>query len=154
MPDDMGTRGAPRDFSQQAGNPTSELQAQYQQLMAIQDPQELMDAAIGVVKPLIGRGMSEKNYQRFMRQIQQAASRGLVNLQMFLSNYILKGSGQGAIPQRGGRFAESADIAEIASVITEDADNFNELTREQQYLKNLVESCTNFKVVVLSEAIL
>lgn len=141
-----GTRGPQPDYSQQPGNPTSELQAKYQQLMTIQDPHELVDAAVGIVQPLVGRGMSEKNWRIFQRNIQGAARRGLVGLQMFLSNYILKGGGQGVIGSGGGRF-ESVDV--IANMITEDVDIFNELTPQQQYLKNLVESCTNFKVVLL-----
>jgi hypothetical protein len=108
--------------------------------MAIQDPQELMDAAVGVVQPLVGRGMSEQNYQKFMQNLQGSARRGLTGIQMFLSNYILKGSGMGATLEA----AES-----VASFITEDVNDTHALTPQQQALKTLVESNTSFKVVLL-----
>lgn len=133
-------RAPQRDLSQQEGNPTSALQAAYQQLMAIQDPQELMDAAIQVVQPLVGHGMSEQNYRKFMQNLEGSARKGLTGIQMFLSNYILKGSGMGARLEA----AES-----IASFITEDINEVRALTPQQQYLKTLVESNTNLKVVLL-----
>lgn len=133
-------RAPKRDLSQQEGNPTRALQDAYQQLMAIQDPQEMMDAAIQVVQPLVGRGMSEQNYKKFMQNLQGSARRGLVGIQSFLSNYILKGSGMGATLEA----AES-----VASFITEDVNEVCNLTPRQQYLKTLVESNTDFKVVLI-----
>ena len=129
-----------RDLSQQGGNPTSALQAAYEQLMSIQDPEEMMDAAIQVVQPLVGSGMSEQNYQKFVQQLQGSSRKGLVGVMGFLSNYILKGSGLGV----GMEAAES-----VASFITEDVNETYSLTPQQQYLKTLVESNTSFSVVLI-----
>lgn len=139
----------PRDLSQQGGNPTSALQAQYQQLMEIPDQNMLIDAAMKIVQPLVGRGMSEPNFMKFKRDLMSSAQRGLTNIQMFLSNYILSGSGLsvGRGERGGGMRGESID--QIASIITEDANVFNELTPQQQNLKDLVESCTDFRVILL-----
>jgi hypothetical protein len=129
-----------RDLSQQGGNPTSALQAAYQQLMSIQDPEELAQAALQVVQPLVGSGMSEQNFQKFQQNLQGSARKGLTGVQMFLSNYILKGSGMGV----GMEAAES-----VASFITEDVNDFRDLTPQQQALKTLVESNTSLRVVLL-----
>lgn len=119
-----------RDMSGNPGNPTSELQKAYSQLMTITDPDQLVEAAVGIVKPLIGRGFSEKNFRLFMQNIEQSKRRGLESIQSFLSNYILRGSGLGV---------ESKEHA-IASVLTEDIDDYIELTPYQQSLKAMVES--------------
>lgn len=128
-----------RDLSAQAGNPTSEIQKHYSELMAIQDPEELIQAADALVQPLIGHGFSQPNYQKFVANLQQAARRGLVGLQSFLSNYMLKGSGLGV--------RESTDIDAIATFLCEDT-NTVRLTKRQIELKTLVESA-GFKVVLL-----
>lgn len=140
--------GVPRDHSKKPGNPTSALQAQYQQLMTIQDPDELAQTALEIVQPLVGSGMSEQNFRKFKINLQDAAQRGLVGLQGFLSNYILAGSGLSV--GRGGRGGprEAAEVAQIASMISEDVNDIRKLTPQQEYLKNLVESCTRFKVIV------
>lgn len=129
-----------RDLSKQSSNPTSELQKSYQQLMAIEDPEELMKAAISVVEPLVGSGISETNYRKFINDIRNAARKGTNGIQFFLSNYILKGSGLGV---------DLNSIQSIASYITEDANEICKLTPQQQYLKNLVESCTKFNVSLI-----
>lgn len=129
-----------RDLSKQAGNPTSELQAHYQRLMSIQDPVELADAAVQVVEPLVGKAMSVDNYNKFLTRLKQAGQRGLVGVQKYVSDFILRGSGLGVV--------EDVTSA-IASVITEDVDDPIELTRHQRQLKALVESNTKFHVVLL-----
>lgn len=128
-----------RDLSAQAGNPTSEIQKHYTELMAIQDPEELIQAADSLVQPLIGHGFSENNYRKFAMNLQQAARRGLTGVQMFLNNYLLKGSGLGV--------QESTEIDAIATFLCEDT-NTVRLTKRQIELKTLVESA-GFKVVLL-----
>ncbi len=129
-----------RDLSRQSGNSTSALQAAYQQLMAIQDPEELVQAAINVVQPLVGNGISPQNYKKFIMNLQNSARRGLTNIQMYLSNYILSGSGM---------TTDMNSVQAVASFITEDVNDIRQLTPQQQYLKTLVESNTRFKVVLL-----
>lgn len=136
----MRPRQPQRDLSQQGGNPTSELQKNYEVLMGINDPDELAQAAVQVVRPLVGRGFSEKNYTKFMQNLEQAQQRGVQGLQKFLTNYILKGSGLGV---------ESKEAA-VASMLTEDVDDPIELTPYQQHLKALVESY-GYHVALLSE---
>lgn len=142
----ISENSAGRDLSGQGGNPTSAIQAAYKQLMAIQDPNELVDAAMGIVQPLVGKGMSTQNFAKFKMNLMQSARRGLTNVQSFLSNYMLAGSGMGTSGSRG----RMESIEQIANVITEDANVFRELTPRQAQLKRLVESTTNFKVVLLS----
>jgi len=131
-----------RDFSGKDGNPTNALQNAYQQLMVLQDPDELMDAAIQIVQPLVGKGMSELNYQKFMQNIQGAARKGVAGLQGFLTNYILAGSGMST---------GESKVSAIASMLTEDVNNIHILTPYQQSLKTLVESNTNFNVCLVLE---
>jgi len=137
-----------RDLSGQAGNSTSALQANYEELMSIQDPEELMYRALEIVEPLVGRGISERNWAKFQNMVNSASRKGLLGLQFMLSNYILSGSGLSV--DQGGRFGESTEVSQIADIITEDAGIFNELAPHQQYLKHLVESCTSFRVYVVS----
>lgn len=126
----MPPRGPKRDLSGKSRNPTAELQKAYSHLMSIQDPEELMRAAVGIVKPLVGTGLSEKNYQKFMTNLQQSAQRGLEGLQFFLSNYILSGSGMSV---------ESRENA-VASLLSEDVNEVRRLTTHERQLKAMVES--------------
>lgn len=115
------------DLSRQPGNPTSELQAHAQELWAIQDPQELANAAINIVKPLVGRGMSQKNYQMFLRNMQGAMRRGLTGVQSYITNYILKGSGMGRDQEGGRRPAFGEGVLRILA--RSDTAVFNEALR-------------------------
>lgn len=139
------------DYSRREGNPTSTLQAHYQDLMVIQDPDELARTALKIVEPLVGTGMSEKNWIKFQRDLEGAAERGLTGLKKYLTNYILAGSNLGVgRGGRGGMAREATQVDQIASFITEDVNECVILTKEQQYLKQLVESCTSFKVCLKS----
>jgi len=111
-----------RDLSQQAGNPTSELQKHYSTLMAIQDPEELYRKILEIVEPTVGHGFSDRNYQKFMTNLDASKASGLLKMQRFITNFILAGSGM--------RVTE--DIEGIASLIDED------LTREQKLLAQVV----------------
>ncbi len=135
-------RKPPVDLSTKKGNPTSALQDAYSELMSIDDPALLAQRAIEIVKPLINRGVSERNYAKFARQLAGAQIKGIGEVQKFLTNYILAGSGLGVAENK---------IAAIGSLLTEDADVTRQFTREQHELKNLVESNTGFKVYLLSE---
>lgn len=128
-----------RDLSQQAGNPTHGIQQHYHELMAITDPDELRQAAIDVVTPYVGKSMSQANFRKFMMNLDRSAQRGVTDIQRFISNFLLSGSGLGV--------SESA-VAAIAGLITEDIDDAVQLTEHQQQLKLMVESY-GFNVVVL-----
>lgn len=133
--------GPTRDLSQQAGNPTHAIQQSYHQLMAIQDPQELQQAALELVKPMVGRGISDQNFRKFVQRLNVAAQRGIQGMQKYLSDFMLAGSGMGVIGGGGRQMArESLDIATIANLITEDADIIADYTPAQLQLKQLVES--------------
>lgn len=141
-----------RDLSQQQGNPTSALQAAYRDLMAIQDPQELMEKAINTIKPLVGRGMSELNYKKFMQNIQGAAQKGVQEIQKFLSNYVLAGSGLSTgAGRRGSRGMGEDVVSAIASFITEDRNDVVQLNKYQRDLKLMVETYGRFNVVVVED---
>lgn len=118
-----------RDLSQRSGNSTSGLQAAYQQLMSIQDPAQLRQAALQVVAPMLGKGISQKNLQTFKLTLQKIGD-DLVKLQSYITNYILKGSGLGVMEN---------EIAAIESLITEDVREVK-LTDDQWRWKRLVES--------------
>jgi hypothetical protein len=132
---------ADRDLSSQDGNPTSALQAYFEQIMSLEDPEEMVEMAISIVKPLVGKGMSEKNYNTFLKNLQKSAQRGIVDIQYYISNFILKGSGLGVVENK---------ISAMAYMITEDSSIFVDLNETQQYLKELIENHTNFSIVILS----
>jgi len=135
------------DYSKRPGNPTSVLQSNYTMLMGITNSEELSQAAIDLVEPLRGSGISEKNWIKFNNDIRKAASRGLESIRYYLTNYILSGSDLSV--GRGESYKESTEINSIASMITENIDGPNVLSSQQQCLKDLVESCTSFKIVLL-----
>jgi len=126
---EMGRWGQRKDYSQERGNPTSEIQANYQRLMAIEDPEELVKAAIEIVRPLVGRGFSENRYKKFALTLQRTSQEGLDAVQRYLTNFLLAGSGMST---------ESRENA-IASLITESTNELVELTPRQRVLKEMVE---------------
>ena len=119
------------DLSQQGGNPTSALQAAYQQLMALPTMEELQQAALNIVKPLAdaGTGISPKNWKVFQTTVMRA--RNLQDLQRYITNYILKGSGMGV---------QESMIDAIGSLLTEEITVTADFSEQQLKLKNLVES--------------
>lgn len=130
------------DLMQTPGNPAHGIHQAYQQLMAIQDPQELAQTADQLVKQYLGNGISEPNYRKFQMALRGAINKGLAGVQGYLTNYMLKAGGMGV--------AES-EISAIASLITEDADICPSYTPYQYELKTLVESY-GYAVRLLSEA--
>lgn len=111
-------------------NPSKIIHDNYHMLMEISDPDQLMQTIIGLVKPTLNHGFSQKNYQNFIKNLQQSAVRGLEGIQFFLTNFMLKGGGLGV--------AESVTES-IASLICEDTSSIS-LTPKQQKLKSLAES--------------
>ena len=138
----------PAELTQQPGNPAHALRQRYHELMAIQDPEQLAQEAFNTVRPLVGRGCSEQNWKKFQLNLKQASQRGLVGLQSFISNYMLKADKLGVIPSRGLQ-AESK-IQALASLITEDVSDPYRLNPNQRQLKALVESY-GFTVVLLED---
>ena len=119
------------DLSTKKSNPTSAITQAYNQIMDAPDDADMEMTAINVVKPLVGHGMSEQNYQKFVQQLRQARERGgKEGIQFFLTNYILASSGMRV---------ESREDA-VASMLTEDINEIRRFTPEQLYLKELVES--------------
>lgn len=123
------------DLSQRAGNSTSSLQQSYKQLMSIQDPDQLKQAALEVVQPLVGKGISPKNWATFQRNVMGLTD--LTKLQAYITNYILKGSGLGVVGG-GARFATEDHVLAISSLISEDTADVK-LTDDQWRWKRLVE---------------
>lgn len=126
----------PRDLSEVPGNPSYALRQNYEQLMAIPDPEDLKATAIKIVQPFIGRGLSEKNYRKFLQSLGQ--KRNLTQMQKYVSDYILAGAGL--------KVVENEEDA-IASLLTEDIDSSIELTPDQEKLKQLIENY-GFKVAL------
>ena len=127
----MRPRKSQRDLSSDISNPTGALQKAYSHLMSIKDPQELYDAALEVVRPLVGHGVSEKNFKQFEQTLYKTASKGINAVQQYITMYVLKGSGLGVL--------ESTQES-LASMLSEDVDDTFKLTPHQMELKNMVES--------------
>jgi hypothetical protein len=123
-------RKVPVDLTQKHGNPARALQDDYDRLMTISDTDELIQAAIATVKPLVGQGMSTRNYENFMSELQRSAARGISSIRAYLTNYVLKASGLGVesvlssanmIEDENIRaIAINRDIYTIANMISED----------------------------------
>jgi hypothetical protein len=135
----MPPRGLRRDLSKQPGNPTHVIEKNYSRLMSIQDPGELVEMIMGLVKPLIGSGISSDNFRKFNVNLQQAGQRGLDGIRFFLTNFMMAGSGM--------RVEDNAIVA-IASVISEDVNVRTDLTPRQRQLKEMVEH-HGFHVVLI-----
>lgn len=137
-----------RDLSQQTGNLTHALTTNYQRIMAAMSPQEMVEVALEVVRPTVGHGTSTDNFKKLEIALRQAERKGLVAVQHTITNFMLAGQGlsvgRGQHPTR-----ESAEIDQIASMITEDIWTNKKWTDRQLALKELVESCTNFKVMLV-----
>lgn len=89
-----------RDLTETPGNPAFELRQQYERLMAITDTATLVDEAKTIVTPMAGHGISDRNHRKFTFEIDHATERGLVSVQMYLSNYLLAASGNRTIDGR------------------------------------------------------
>lgn len=118
-----------KDLSKISGNPTSELQKNYDMLRSIRDPEELAQATINIVKPLVGKGFSKNRYAIFLRDLNNASQGGAEGIFHFITMFILAGS---------GLKVESREAA-IASLLTEDIDSPINLTPHQRALKAMVE---------------
>lgn len=127
------------DMSQSRNmNITKLLTQEYGNLVQITDPYELAEAVINLATPLVGKGFKKETYDKFVMILNQKADEGLVQLQHYLTNFILRGSGL--------KVMEHTDPRAIADFITENTHETLYLTEHQKYLKRLVESNTMFKV--------
>lgn len=124
------------DLSQSGRNATSELQAHYQQLMAIADQDELERASIDLLSGLVGHGISEKNFKTFCMRIGNC--RDLQSMQYYITQFILAGSGNAVVGKPSRLRAYESRIDAIASFIIEDS--MVELTDNEMSWKELVES--------------
>jgi len=127
------------DLTQQKGNPSSAIEKAYGDLMGIQDVNELKQAAVNLVQPFVGKGFSPTNWKKF--QLAMAKARSTMDVQRYLTNFMLAGGGMSVGEDR---------IAALASVITEDTHKTVRLTTRQRRLKTLAESY-GWPVVVEAE---
>lgn len=146
------------DITQQSGNPAYGLEQAYDKLMAIQDSEALKQAAIDVVRPYVGRGMSRNHYRKFELTLDSLTD--VQGIQFYLTNFILKAGKRGVLKSRGAyesiegvRLCLAEDeIDAVASWVAEDPDDklYNELTDDQIRIKELVESY-GFSVKIMTE---
>lgn len=85
-----------REISMEQGNPANGLRQKYQELMAIRDVNVLHDEVLKLVVPYLGHGISAKNFMKFQRTMRHVKE-DLTQMQMFLSNFILKADGDGVV---------------------------------------------------------
>ena len=83
-------------ISDQKGNPAFGLKQVYQELMAIREASALYKRVLEVVTAYHGHGCSTKNFVKFLRNI-NAIRDNLVQMQMLVSNFILKADGDGVL---------------------------------------------------------
>jgi hypothetical protein len=126
-----------RDLSQTSGdNPTKWIQRHFNELYEIAesgDAQLLVQTIVNGVRPLVGKGFSDKNFRTLKFNLEDSLRRGKSAMQIYtgyINNYHLRGSGLG--------MENNCQVA-IASMITEDIEPV-QLTQYQLFLKNLVES--------------
>lgn len=86
----------PIPLTEQEGNPAYALRQEYTRLMAIQNPNELHDEAVKVVWPHRDRSMKRAKYQEFAATCWGLKDK-LVQLQSYLTNFMLKADGMGVI---------------------------------------------------------
>ena len=109
------------DLTQTPGNPAFDLRQAYPKLMLITDRDALVAEALQLVQARVGHGMSQGNFDDFVRIIQ--SKRSLQQVQFYLTSFILSAAGLKAMENV---------IASIADLISED------LTEEQEDLRRLV----------------
>lgn len=125
------------DLSKKKSNPTASLTQHYQELMAIQDPDALIQRVTELAKPLVGAGMSELNYRKLVHTMEQYRQ-NFPRLQKYVTDYILKGMGLGVVEDH---------VQAVASLLTEGT--AARLTPQQAQLKRLAESY-GYHVALLS----
>lgn len=84
------------DLTETPGNPAFALRQRYEPLMAITNTPALVDEAKTIVAATVGHGFSDSNHRKFVLEIDRAAERGLVSVQMYLTNFLLAASGNRA----------------------------------------------------------
>lgn len=112
------------DLTQVKGNPSSAIEANYRELMAIQDPEQLKAKLLDVVTPFVGKSFSEGNFRKM--QMTLAKILDITDLQRYISNFMLSGAGMSV--------AES-DVAAVAGIL---AEGRNYITPQQARLMTLV----------------
>ncbi len=121
------------DLTQIKGNPSSAIEANYRELMSIQDPDQLKAKLLEIVTPFVGKSYSETNFRK-MRMI-LAKIIDLPDLQKYISNFMLSGAGMSV--------AES-DVAAVAGIL---AEGKNYMTPRQARLMTLAR-CYGFHVTI------
>jgi hypothetical protein len=129
------------DLSQQAGNPTSYIHDNYQELMALseQDPEAAAGQVIQAAEGMVGRGLSPVNFKKLQMRFMKAAQRGAFGIQKAMSDYLLKGIDPklGVVGGRGRH--EDVEAKAIGSLISEDPDMPPiEWTRELIFIEGIV----------------
>jgi len=118
------------EISNVKNNPAYIIKQNYQQLMTIDDPDELKNYIMNLVKPTINHGFSKQNFARFQNNLLQSYNRGIDSLKMYLTNFMLKADGLGVTES----YTES-----LAALINEDVNDYQIFTESQSKMIKLVE---------------
>ena len=127
------------DLSQQAGNPTSYIHDNYQDLMALseRDPEAAAVQVIQAAESMVGAGLSVMNFKKLKMRAMKAAQRGAFGIQKFLSDYLLAGTDPSLKVSSVSRFEE---LEVLGTLICEDIDRPPiEWTRELIAIKAIME---------------
>ena len=125
------------DLSQQAGNPTSYIHDNYQELMALsdQDPGAAARQVIQAAEGMVGRGLSPVNFKKLQMRFMRAAQRGAFGIQKALSDYLLGGIDPSL---KVSKYAKFEDQESIGSLISEDPNTPTiEWTRELVFIEGI-----------------
>lgn len=131
------------ELSKQEGNPAYELNKIYPTLNNITDEREFYDTVMAAVKPTVGKGMSKRSYNNFVKNLNSSARRGLMSMHAYVTNFIVAADGLRVIEN---------EIAAIGSLIREDKQPIK-LTPRQAKLKRFIESNSKFFVTLVENPI-
>ncbi len=84
------------DLTNDPTNPSYTLKELYALLMGESDPHQLATDAIALVKPFVGKGLSNNNWRKYQLVVQQNQD-NLEKLRQYITNYILASAGLAVI---------------------------------------------------------
>lgn len=126
-----------------APNLTKHIEQHYQEIIKATDLEDLRNWALAAAQSYLNKGLSPANYRKFVTSVNNPRRiSGISDLVQYLTNYMLAGAGLGV---------ESDEIKLMACLLTDDPILDVELTEDQIRLADLVESLTNFSVVLLEQ---
>lgn len=116
-----------QDFSTSGGmNPTKWLSQHYQEVMDgfKTDPDGTADMLLQQFASMVGHGYDKKNFNKFRLALAQARAKGTEALQFYLTNFMMKGMGEGVVEA-----VAWDDPMAIGGLLCEDSDEFAKLRR-------------------------